>query len=69
MTSIPVAMCRFSDNNFKRFYLQNKTHFLNFWLHFWNVHEIWNILKKKEEYPTLIITEIIASERDVYLIA
>ena len=22
---------------------------------------------KKEEYPTLIITEIIASERDVYL--
>ena len=69
MTSIPVAMCRFSDNNFKRFYLQNKTHFLNFWLHFWNVHEIWNILKKKEEYPSLIITEIIASERDVYLIA
>ena len=23
--------------------------------------------KKKEEYPTLISTEIIASERDVYL--
>ena len=23
--------------------------------------------KKKEEYPSLIITEIIASERDVYL--
>ena len=23
---------------------------------------------KKEEYPSLIITEIIASERDVYLI-
>ena len=25
------------------------------------------ILKKKEEYPSLIITEIIASERDIYL--
>ena len=24
-----------------------KTHFVNFWLHFWNVHEIFNILKKK----------------------
>ena len=37
MTSIPVAICRFSDKNFK------------------------------EEYPTLISTEIIASEGDVYL--
>ena len=25
------------------------------------------ILKKKEEYPSLIITEVIASERDIYL--
>ena len=32
------------------------------------MHEIENIVKKKEEYPSLIITEIIASERDVYLI-
>ena len=30
----------------------------------------WNLehSEKKEEYPSLIITEIIASERDVYLI-
>ena len=48
MTSIPVAICRFSDNNFKRFYFENKSHFVNFWLHFWNVHEIYNILKKKK---------------------
>ena len=41
--------------------------FLDFLLNFWNVHEISNILKKKEEYYNLIITEIIASERDVYL--
>ena len=29
----------------------------------------WNLehSKKKQEYPSLIITEIIASERDVYL--
>ena len=33
-----------------------------------NVHEIYNILKKKEEYPSRIITEVIASERDVSLI-
>ena len=48
MTSIPVAKCRFSDNNFKRFYLQNKTNFVNFWLDCWNVHEIYKILKKKK---------------------
>ena len=66
MTSIPVAICRFSDNNFKRLYLKKESLFVNFWLHFWNVHEIrtfWN----KEQYPSLIITEIIESEREVYL--
>ena len=67
MSSIPVAVWRFSDNNFKRFYLKKKTHFVNFRLHFRNVHEIQNILKKKEEYPSLITNEIIGSERDVYL--
>ena len=46
---------------------QKRKTFLDFLLHFWNVHEIENILKKKEEYPSPIITEIIASERDVYL--
>ena len=48
MTSIPVAICRFSDNNFKPFQLKKKTHFVDFWLHFWNVHEIYKILKKKK---------------------
>ena len=67
MTSIPIAICRVSDNNFKRFYLKNQRLFVNFPWHFWNVHEIYNILKKKGEYPSLIITEFIASERDVYL--
>ena len=31
------------------------------------MHEIYNILKKKEKYPSLIFTEIIPSERDIYL--
>ena len=67
MTSIPVAICRFSDNTFKRFYLQNKNPFCQFLIAFlkcaWNLEDS----EKKEEYPSLIITEIIASERDVYL--
>ena len=46
---------------------QKRKIFFDFLLHFWNSHEIENIMKKKEEYPSLIITEIIASERDVYL--
>ena len=66
MTSIPVAIGRFSYNNFKRLYLKKEWLFFDFFLHFWNVHEIQNILKKKE-YPSLIITEIIASEVNVYL--
>ena len=67
MTSIPVAISRFSDNNFKGLYLKKEKLFVNFLLHLWNMHEILNILKKKQEYLSLIITEIIASERDVYL--
>ena len=35
-------------------------------MYFWNVNEIENTFWKKEEYPSLIISEIIASERDVY---
>ena len=48
MTSIPVAICRFSDNNFKRLYLKKEKLFFGFLLHFWNVHEIYKILKKKK---------------------
>ena len=48
MTSIPVAICRFSDNNFKRLYLKKESLFVDFWLYFWNVHEIYNVLKNKK---------------------
>ena len=47
MTSIPAAIRRIYNNNFKLFYLKNKRVFQYLWLHFWNVHEIYTILKKK----------------------
>ena len=67
MISIPVAISRFSANNFKRFYLKKKTHFFRFLIAF--LKYAWNLehSEKKEEYSSLIITESIASERDVYL--
>ena len=40
-------MCTMSRNNFKRHYLKNKRLFVDFLWHFSNVHEIYNILKKK----------------------
>ena len=46
---------------------QKRKIFFDFLLHFGNVHEIENILKKKEEFPSRINTEIISSEGDVYL--
>ena len=48
MTSIPVAIWRFSDNNFKGLYLKKEWLFFGFLLHFWNVHEFYKILKKKK---------------------
>ena len=48
MTSIPVAICRCSDNKFTRFYLKKESLFVDFWLYFWNVHEIENILRKQK---------------------
>ena len=67
MTSIPVAISIFSASNFKRLSLQKKTNFFRFFIAFlkcaWNLEHS----EKKEEYPSRIFTEIIASERDVYL--
>ena len=48
MTSTPVAIYRFSDNNLKCPYLKKERLFVDFLLHFWNVHEIYNIQKKKK---------------------
>ena len=46
MTSIPATICRIFCNKFQRYYLKNGRLFLDILLHFWNVHEIYNILKK-----------------------
>ena len=40
-------MCTISRNKFKRHYPKKKRLFVDFLFHFWNVHEIKNILKKK----------------------
>ena len=48
MASISVAISRFSDNNFKRLYLKKESLFANFWLYFWIVDEIYNVLKTKK---------------------
>ena len=67
MTSIPVAICRCSYNNFKRLYLKKEWLFFGLFIAFLKNSGNLEHSEKKEEYPSLIITEIIASERDVYL--
>ena len=67
MKSILVAISRFFDKNFKGFSLKKKNTFCQYLIAFlkcaWNLEHS----EKKEEYPNLIIMEIIASEKDVYL--
>ena len=40
-----------SEKNFKGLYLKKEWLFLGFLLHFWNVHGIYKILKKKKSIP------------------
>ena len=40
-------MCTISRKKFKRHYLKNERLFVDFLLHFWNVHAILHILEKK----------------------
>ena len=47
MASIPVKIVRICYSQLKCNYLKNLKLFLDFFLHFWNVHQIWNILKKR----------------------
>ena len=65
MTSIPVAICRYSGNNFKRFYLKKNRHFVDFFIAFlkcaWNLEHS----EKKEKYPSQIITEIF-NPKDIF---
>ena len=59
MTSTHSAICRIFCNNFKGFYLKNRRVFLDFLFHFWNVHEIQNILKKRMSFLALIFPKLL----------
>ena len=48
MTSIPVAICRFFDNNFKRFYLKKKRIFVEFYYNSKMCMKFRTFSKKKE---------------------
>ena len=67
MTSIHAAICRIFCNNFKRFYLKNGRLFLDSLQKFWNVREIYNILKKRMRvlaylFPKLLFRKDVATE-------
>ena len=66
MTSISIAISRLSDNNFNRLYLKKER---PFWFFIAFLKFAWNLKdsEKKEEGSSVIFTEIIASEGDVYL--
>ena len=67
MTSTPTVICRIFRNNFKRHYLIKKKTFSAFSIAFlkcaWNLEHF----QKKDEYSSLIISEIIDAERRGYL--
>ena len=67
MTCIPSAICRIFCSNFKCDYLKNGRLFLVFSLKSWNVHEIYNILKKSMRvlaylFPKLLFRKEVATE-------
>ena len=59
MTSIPAALCRIFFHYFKRYYLKNGRNSLDFLFHFWNVHNIYNILKKRMSVLAYIFRKLL----------
>ena len=47
MTNILFKIVRICQSQFKCNYLKNEKLFLNFFFHFWNLHQTLNVLKKK----------------------
>ena len=47
MASILFEIVRIFNSQFKCNYLKNEKRFLNFRFHFWNLHEILNLLKER----------------------
>ena len=66
MKSIPAAICRIYCNNFKRHYLRKKNFF---WFFIAFLKYAWNLehFQEKDEYPSLIISEIIDAALRGYL--
>ena len=48
ITSILFRIVRICRSLFKSRYLKNKKHLLDFLLHLWHLHQIWNVFKKKK---------------------
>ena len=59
MTSILVVICKFSNNKFKRLYLKKEKLFVDFFLDFWNMHEIENIEKKKKSILAQLLPKLL----------
>ena len=60
-------MCTISRNKFKRHYLKNKRTFCGFFIAFLECACNLEHFEKKDEYPSLIISEIMDFERGGYL--
>ena len=67
MTSIPSAICRIYRNNFKRYSLTNKRLFVSFFFAVLKCEWSLGLFQKTDEYPSLIISEIIDAEGRGYL--
>ena len=61
MTSIPAAICRIICNNFKRYYLKKRKILSGFFIAFLKCASNLEHFEKKDECPSLIISEIIVS--------
>ena len=60
-------MCTISRNKFKRHYLKNKRLFCGFFIAFLKCALNLEHFEKKDEYPSLIISEMMDCERGGYL--
>ena len=66
ITSILFRIVRICRSLFKSSYVKNKKHFLRFLFHFWNLHQISNIFKKKKivignVFPKLATVEVLVT--------
>ena len=60
-------MCTISRNKFKRTYIKEKRLFLDFFIAFLKGASNLEHFGKKDEYPSLIISEMMDFERGAYL--